>query len=220
MSLGYGLVAAAAQLGLETIMIKPRRAIGAFEAHVTISERHHDDLDIVDHPVEQGAQISDHAFKRPPEVIIDCAWSDTPRPANGFGGSLNAAVTGTQSLITGNSVDQVRDVYQKLLALQASVELIDVVTGKRSYQNCLVKSITVETDKESEHVLRVTAVIRQVMIATVRVVAISAPRENQLAPGTTLPIFNKGVKQLNPNANNFNLPAAIDALTPKALEAP
>jgi hypothetical protein len=183
MALGYGLVAAGAQLGLESILIRPRRAIGPFEAHVTLRERHQDDLEVVDHPVEQGAQISDHAFKRPPEVVIECAWSDSPKPSGGIGGIIDsiAGVGGVQSLITGNSVNQVRDVYDKLRALQSSAELIEVVTGKRTYTNMIVKSLTVETDKDTEHVLRVTVVLRQMLIASVRVVAISAPRETQQA---------------------------------------
>src|SRR3954471_11352199 len=222
MALGYGLVAAGAQLGLESILISPRRAIGPFEAHVTLRERHQDDLEVVDHPVEQGAQISDHAFKRPPEVVIECAWSDSPKPSGGIGGIIDsiAGVGGVQSLITGNSVNQVRDVYDKLRALQSSAELIEVVTGKRTYTNMIVKSLTVETDKDTEPVLRVTVVLRQMLIASVRVVAISAPRENQQAAESTMPIFNKGVKQLSPNAYNFNMSAAVDSLTPTPLEAP
>src|SRR4051812_9475260 len=109
MALSYGLVMAGAQLGLQSVIIKPKRAIGPFVAHVTIRERHVDELDIVDHPVEQGAQISDHAFKRPPEVTIECAWSNSPRAA-GFVGGLAGAITGTiagvQSIISGNSPDR------------------------------------------------------------------------------------------------------------------
>lgn len=224
MALGYGLVAAGAQLGLEAILIRPRRSIGPFTAHVTISERHSDELEIVDHPVEQGAQISDHAYKRPPEVIIECAWTNTPRPAGGFVGSLGAAVTGTvagvQSIITGNSPDQVKDIYRRMLQLQASAELIEVVTGKRTYIDMLVKSLTAETDKDTEHVLRVTMTLRQVLRATVRIVTIAAPREQQADPQATLPIFNKGIKQPSSYAANFNLQAAIDSLTPQPLEAP
>jgi hypothetical protein len=223
MALSYGLVMAGAQLGLQSVIIKPKRAIGPFVAHVTIRERHVDELDIVDHPVEQGAQISDHAFKRPPEVTIECAWSNSPRAA-GLVGGLVGAVTGTvagvQSILSGNSPDQVRDIYHKLIALQASATLIDVFTGKRPYRDMLIRSLLVETDKDTEHVLSVTVTLRQVLIATVRVVTIAAPKEDQADPESTLPAVDKGTKQLSVTARSLNLTEMIDALTPLPTEVP
>lgn len=222
MSLGYGLTLAAAQLGVDAILVKPRRAIGPFTAHVTISERHVDELDITDHPVEAGAQISDHAYKRPPEVTIDCAWSDTPQSGNflqGLANAVSGTVAGAQAILTGNSPSQVRDVYSKLLALQASATLIDVYTGKRSYRDMLVRQLIVETDKETEHVLRVTATLRQVLIATARVVSLSsAPAEDMLSPEATLSPIDRGLKRLTDAPRSFNLRAAVDALTPTGLE--
>lgn len=67
------------------------RAIGNIIANVTVEERHQDDLEITDHPIEQGAVISDHAFKRPVEVTIECAWSNSPSTsATLLGGSTGA----------------------------------------------------------------------------------------------------------------------------------
>lgn len=223
MGIGYGAVMAGVQLGLQSILIKPKRTIGPFAAQVTIRERHTDELDVVDHPVEQGAQITDHAYKRPPEVMIECAWSNSPR-ANGILGGLVGAVTGTiagvQSIITGNSPDQVRDVYTKLRGLQDNAILIDVITGKRPYKDMLIKSMIVETDKETEHILSVTVTLRQVLLATVRVVTISAPKEAQADPQSTSPLIDKGTKQLSVTARSVNLSDMIDALTPLPLEVP
>lgn len=222
MALGYGLVAAAAQLGLEAILIRPKRAISNFTAQVTLTERHVDEMDIVDHPVEQGAQISDHAYMRPPEVIIECAWSNTPRPSGGFLGSLSTAMEGTnagvQSIITGNSPNQVRDVYQKLLQLQASRVLIEVVTGKRTYVNMLVRSLIVETDKQTENVLKVTVTLRQLLIASVRVGTIAAAKEDQAFPETTQSSADKGVVQLGVTVRSLNTQDLIMALTPTVLD--
>jgi hypothetical protein len=203
--------------------------MGPFEAYVTISERHHDEMDIVEHPVEQGARISDHAYKLPPEVVIECGWSNSPRvPAWGKGGGLIAAATGTlaglgsfgaaqAAVITGNSPDQVRDIYNRLLKLQESVTLIDVVTGKRTYSNMLVRSIIVETDQKTEHILRATITLRQVLIATVRVVAIAAPAEDQQDPHSTLPVEDKGTKQLNPDVRTFSVRDASLSITTTTL---
>lgn len=208
MSLGYGLVTAGAQLGLQSVLIKPKRSIGAFAAQVTISERHVDELDIVDHPIEMGAQISDHAYKRPPEVIIECAWSNSPRSSGLIGGivaAVEGTISGVQSILTGNSPDQVRDVYDRLVRLQESVTLIDVFTGKREYRDMLIRSMMVETDKDTEHVLRVTVTLRQVLRVSVRTVSIAAAKEDQADPESTLPPVNKGTKQLDPVARSFSV---------------
>jgi hypothetical protein len=38
---------------------------------VVVSEKHSDTLEITEHPVETGAAISDHAYKRPSEVVME-----------------------------------------------------------------------------------------------------------------------------------------------------
>lgn len=221
MSQALGLVTAAVQLGVEAILVKPKRRIGSFEAHVTMREVHTDEIEITDQPVEQGARISDHAYKLPASLLVECAWSDSP-PRVGLIDGLIGAVTGTvdgiSSILNGTSLEQVRDIYQKLLALQASREPFDVYTGKRVYTNMLIKSLVVETDRESENVLRVTAQLREVLIAQVQIVTIGAPAEDQEEPENTCPDVDKGQRQLIP-ATNINLSAAIDAITPTGLES-
>lgn len=216
MGLPLGVVTAAAQLGLQSILVKPKRRIGSFEAHVTLREVHIDELEITEQPVEEGSQMTDHSFRRPSEVVIECAWSNSPQRANVVSAILGAipqTIAGIQSIITGNSLDQVRQTYQRLLALQASRQPFDVLTGKRSYKNMLIKSLIVETDKERENILLVTATLREVLIASVKTVTIPAPKESQGLPSTTMPPIDKGMK-LPQSAPQFNLREAIDALTP------
>jgi hypothetical protein len=216
-----GMALAALQLGVEAILVKPKRSMGPFTGYVTISEDHSDELEITDQPVEQGAAISDHAFKRPSELTIEAMWSNSPS-SQGFLGSLSDAATGTiggvTSILTGNSQDQARDIYDKLLALQASRERFDVFTGKRVYKNMLISSLRVKTDKETENVLRVTCRMREVLIATVSVVQIAAPAADQQEPESSAPVIDKGAKQLRNVASNFNMQSAVDAITPDPLK--
>lgn len=217
-----GLLTAALQLGVEAILVKPKRGIGPFSAQVTLREVHTDELEITDQPVEQGSQITDHSFMRPAELLIECAWSNSPQNSGFFAG-LAGAVTGTiegvNAILTGNSLDQVRDVYQKMLALQRSRQRFDVFTGKRVYQDMLIKSLITETDKETENLLKLTVQLRQIIIAQVQVVTIAAPVSEQTFPQSTSPLIDKGVKQLQSGAR-LNLTEAINSLTPTPLEAP
>jgi hypothetical protein len=224
-----GFVAAALQIGLQSIMIKPKRSIGPIVAQVTLQEVHTDTLEITDHPVEQGAVISDHAFKRPAELIITCAWSNSPsgngsnsllgaglgatvlgaQGANSatvltgavsgaLGGAIDQTAAGVQALLTGNSPDQIKGIYQKLLRLQEERIPFDVSTGKRSYTNMLVRSLQVTTDKTSENSLQVVANLRQVILVSTKPLTQSAPPEAQRFAESTNPVTNFGTKVLGP----------------------
>jgi len=227
MSQVTGFVAAGAQLGLQSIIIRPTRKIGPLTAQVTVSETHSDELEITQHPVEQGANISDHAFKRPAELTIVCAWSNSPagngsnallnaglgaavlgmQGANptaiataGFGGATGGAIGATgaaiQGLLSGNSPGQVKDIYQKLLKLQEERIPFDVLTGKRSYVNMLIKSLQLVTDKTTENALVVTAQLQQVILVSTRPLQISAAVAAQRFPGSTNAPTNLGTKTL------------------------
>lgn len=185
--------------GEEVVYVRPYRSIASFEAHVTLREVHTDELEITEQPVEQGAAISDHAYRRPSEVVITCAWSSTPPRS-------------ASSSETPPPVD-ILDIYQRLLALQASRERFDIFTGKRVYRNMLIRSLVEETDGKTENLLSLTVRCQELLIATVQVVTIAAPKEAQADPASTMPPVNKGAKQLAPGSQ-INLSEAIDALTP------
>lgn len=224
-----GFVAASLQLGLQSILIKPKRSIGPLVAQVTLQEVHTDTLEITDHPVEQGASITDHAFKRPAELVITCAWSNSPsgngsnslldaglaatvlglQGANsatvltgavggGLGGAISQTGAGIQALLTGNSPNQVKGIYQQLLKLQEERIPFDVSTGKRSYTNMLVRSLQVTTDKTSENALQVVATLRQIILVSTKPLSQAAPPEAQRFAESTNPVTNFGTKVLGP----------------------
>ena len=50
---------------LERVFLRPLRSLGGLSFDVVVSEEHEDTLTIAKHPVEQGANISDHAYGLP-----------------------------------------------------------------------------------------------------------------------------------------------------------
>lgn len=215
-----GFVLPAASIGLGSLLIRPKRrgffpfndegeALAPIVAQATVEEIHDDELEITDHPIEEGAVISDHAFMRPCEVVIRCMWSNSPSgqsglisQAVGVGAALSkavgvvAAVASTvqaaQSLTSGNSQDQVTAMYEKLRKLQSDRIPFDLFTGKRGYSNMLLKSLRVDTDEKTENALMVTAVCRQVIIVSTQTVSIKA----QANPAATGGIKNLGATSL------------------------
>lgn len=132
------------------------RNIGGLYPDVTVEEIHRDELQITQHPVEIGAPISDHAFMQPTTVEIRCGWSNSSAQSEGY----------------------VQSVYDALQQLQTSVTPFDVTTGKRFYQNQLVRSLMVRTDVDSEYALMVVALCQQVIITSGASTSSSPPNTN------------------------------------------
>jgi len=219
MSLGF--VLPVLSIGLGSLSIRPKRGFfpasgkGAnLIARATLREVHRDTLEISDHPIEQGAAISDHAFKRPAEVVIECGWSNTPSLPGGIRGTATALIgnaipiagaalaaldtIGTvQSLMNGNAVDQVRATYQQLLELQSSRIPFDIYTGKRVYKNMLFRELMTTTEAATENSLLITATCRQVILVATRTVTIPINTSAQADAPKTTPTADLGQKTLN-----------------------
>ncbi|RQS22456.1 MULTISPECIES: phage baseplate protein [unclassified Burkholderia] len=174
----------AASVGGELVgaFFSPKRSIGSFSAYITIEEQHHDEIAITDHPVEQGAVISDHAYKKPSELTLRIGWS-------------NSSLASIETLQLGNYSSFA---YEQLLALQKQRIPMDISTGKRRYKNMLIQSISVTTDAKTENSTIATLHCREVIIvqtATTTLMPALAPAENHALPQKTAPIQNTGVKQ-------------------------
>lgn len=226
-----GFSNAALQMGYEAIMIRPKRGFANIRyaspsggtikmpdisAMATVRERHMDQLEITDHPVEQGASISDHAFKRPAEVTLEIVWSNSPVVSNGLinsavaAGAANSnivrtgaaiygavqAIQSVQSALAGVNSDQMKTAYDTLLELQENRALFDLTTGKREYVNMVCKTLSVETDEKTENALFVTMVCHQVILVNTQTV--SLPKSTQKNPSDTASTIDQGTKSLIP----------------------
>lgn len=174
----------AASIGGEIVsaFFSPKRSITSsvmsFQAYITLDERHHDELVITDHPVEQGASISDHAYKKPAEVTMTLAFSNS---------SL-------RSIATFQFGNYSQFVYKNLLTLQASRTPFDLSTGKRRYKNMLIQSLDTTTDAKTENSLIVTLHCREVIIVQTTTTQLQ-PAANMASPQKTAATSNTGTKQ-------------------------
>jgi Dit-like tail protein len=149
---------------------------GGLVAEVTISEDHEDELLITDHPVELGAMMSDHAYKRPPTLRLRVGWS------NAYGKTATYA----------------RSIYAQLLNLQVLRQPFQVYTGKRFYANMLVQLIREVTDKNTEYVLLADISLRQVFLVSTKTTSAASVNPNpnaQLAPQATGTTIDSGAQQ-------------------------
>lgn len=225
-----GFVNAALQVGLNSIVIKPVRGIYGVQlpngstlpdiiAQATFEEKHTDDLEITEHPVEQGAMISDHAYKRPAKLVMNLGWSNSPSSSgsliNGLiagaaansrtvntianvGGLVQGAL-GIQSALNGSDANQIQAIYQSLLRLQEARALFVIYTAKRVYVNMVCESLVTETDFKSANALPITMTCKQVILVNTQTVQL--PKATQATPQATASPIDKGTKTLAPVSN-------------------
>lgn len=161
-------------------LIRPTRSIGGVICDVTLEENHEDGLTITEYPVENGANISDHATIKPKRVSIRVAASDA-------GGSLLEDSGENRSI----------EIYQKLLDLMEAREPFEVITAKRSYKNMLIESISAPTDSQSQNALIAAIECREVITATVETTSVP-PRARHQNGAKTGGVADKGAKSAQP----------------------
>lgn len=165
-------------LGPYVLLSLSGRSIGGIIPNVTVQEVLSDENTITQHPVQNGAPISDHVFANPSVVDMLVGWSDS----------------------TGGYPGYVLDVYQALLSLRGTRQPFDLSTGKRSYSNMLFGNITVTTDETSENVLTVRARLQEIIISDTATASGGATDTNQANPSETGPTSNMGAQSLTPSS--------------------
>lgn len=139
------------------------RKLGDITVQTIISESTNDTLTITKQPVQQGASITDHAYKEPTTLQMTMYFRDDR--LNFFGSTT------------------LSEIYQSLIDLQNSREPFDVSTPKRIYKNMLISTLGLTTDKNTENCLAINLSLQEVII--VRVSTTQVPRIKQKNPGAT-----------------------------------
>ena len=174
-----------------TVIITSKRNIATIYPDVTIEEVMTDELEISQHPIEQGTPITDNAFKKPQTLTIRAGWTDASNPANDPNNPI--------ILSNGGSTPYLKGIYQNLLTLQRSLQPFSITTGKRIYNNMLMNSLKVETDKTTENVLMISASFQEVLLATTSQVSTtplqSTQTQNQTYTAVTAAPYNGGTTQ-------------------------
>lgn len=129
-----------------------------FDAYLKMT--HTSTLTITDQPVQTGASLSDHAYMEPLELQMDIGMSDV---AKSF---INGQFTGGSS----RSVTA----YTILRQLQQMRVPIQIVTRLGVYENMLVETISSDDDYTTQYGMKATVTFREVLVAQVTTVKISA----------------------------------------------
>ena len=170
--------------------------------YVPILEEHRDELVITQHPVEQGATISDHAYKLPAKLTLRLGWSSSSAEANPISASLFGIQLPTLSGFFSSSSDTfINSIYATLLGLQINRNLLTVYTARRQYQNLLLQGLSLQTDEHTEHALIVVAQLEEVILVGTQVLTnVPINQAAQANPEATTPTVEQGSKSLQPSS--------------------
>lgn len=131
--------------------ITPVRKIGTIELEATVKESHSSEVSITQHPVESGADITDNAVVQPKKLTIEGAFSAYQ-------------LTPSTGTIFGADSTKIPAIYDQLIRLQESRELIQVQTGLKLYRNMLITSVSVTQDKTNSQALFFTANLQEIIL--------------------------------------------------------
>lgn len=129
-----------------------------FDAFLRVD--HTSRLSITSHPVQTGANISDHAFLEPQELNIEIGMSDV----------ATSLINGQFSEGWSRSVTA----YQVLKELQKQRIPVQVMTRLGLYQNMLIEVISAPDNYQTLFGLRATVTLKEIIVASVTTVKVSS----------------------------------------------
>lgn len=159
-------------MAVTLLFTKKRTQLGGITLDAAITEHHGVSVEVTKHPVEAGANISDHRRVQPRSVTVEGVITNTPIP-----GPTDPQVTqefNGHPFVSRSQYDPTRagNAYQDLLDLASSSTLVDVVTTMETYSNMTLSSLDIPRDARTGEAVRFTATfteIRTVSNATVQV---------------------------------------------------
>ena len=163
--------------------------IGGFFFDAFLKIDHTSKLKITDHPVEEGANISDHAYVEPQSLTMEIGMSEV-----------------CTSLVNGQfeqKYSRSASAFDTLKTLQEQRIHLTVHTRLKTYENMLIETITVPDDYTTLYGLRATIGLREIII--VKTNTVTMPNRTSSAPqktGETQKGTVQAISQSNTNGEN------------------
>lgn len=131
-----------------------------FDAYFNIN--HESTLSITEHPIQTGANISDHAFMQPNQLSFEVGMSDVMKDVS-------------NSNYVSFSSDATRSInaYKILRQLQSDRVPINLYTKLWDYKNMLIETISAPDTNETAYALKASVILKEIFVASVTTVKIS-----------------------------------------------
>lgn len=151
------------------------KTVYVFDAVIRVE--HEQRLVKTKHPVQTGANISDHAYIEPAEVVMDIRMSD----------AMDSYTQGQWSGGTSKSVTA----YQTMLALQYSRVPLTLTTKLRTYNNMVIEDLSADDTVKTIFGLNFRLRMSEIFVANTALIPLSTRSQdtdlNQLGIFTSTP---------------------------------
>jgi Dit-like tail protein len=145
-------------------------SIDGFVIDAILSESHTLESSVTEFPIERGADITDNVLPRPIIVEMECLVSNTPigtmadirKQAGQIGEVISDTPTGS-SVVDHTPVD---DAYAHLLKIRNAREPVSIITTLQSYDNMVLKNLSIPRASGRGDEFRFTATFQQVEIVS------------------------------------------------------
>lgn len=156
----------------------------------TVRDSHESSATITEHPVDEGANISDHIRPDLDQVTLQVVVSNTPIVSpidhnDGVVGTQQQVELGSGAMASANvlvfdgAVTRVRSVYEALLDLKNSGTLVNVLTSLREYESMGIKRISPIREAKSGNSLVATVEFKQIRVVSSEIVPSPEPRQTR-----------------------------------------
>ncbi len=169
------------------LLFRPiRTQVGGLTLDAAVEITHSAEVEVTDHAVEVGANISDHARPKPITLTIDGLISNTPV-------SLEQAkrvrqLTGFEFVSTAPSESKTRSpgyaeqAFSLLENLRTQGALLSVVTPMRSYDNLVITSLSVPQSARTGEALSFKLSLKQIRLVSNNITDEVVTREPKAKP--------------------------------------
>ena len=168
-------------MAFENLFIRTQKSIGGIQLDAVISESHVNEVSLTNNPVEFGAEITDNAVTQPKQINIIAEISDTPLGVAAFGQIVDL-VTGLFGSSTSENITRSNAAYNAVIQIQEDREPIQIQTKLKLYTNMIITNVSVQQDKNTSRIVRMSIDLQQVIITESEIVQLT---EEQLQAGST-----------------------------------
>jgi hypothetical protein len=154
---------------------------------VSLEQMHSDRLEVSKHPIQNGAPISDHAYKVPPGLRLRCGWSNSDIEA------AEAIVFGLTQGGNQSVSSYIDGIYTQLQDLQNRLDVFDVITIRRKYKNMLMVDLNLVTDPKTAQAIMVELSFEQIIIVDTQDSQLPAMAD-QANPADTAEVQDTGIQ--------------------------
>ena len=133
-----------------------------------ISSDHTAQRKITSHPVQWGANISDHSYQEASTVTLNIGMSDA---MDSFSSSFEYVKgNGDQYVYPTDGFGKSVNAYNLFLEIQKTGVLINLVTHLKTYNNMLIERIQAHDDYKTSSSLRCTITFKEVFLSEMRTI--------------------------------------------------